>query len=182
MITYRVDYDEAVWLPIPEEPDDTWPDVVIAHYERVLGVLPAGLQDALRFLAAQSASLRTTETGQLLLFCPPPLAPAVGVVGIEVTEAPETVDLVRAVVVDPEALLTPAVESIPSDYWGEGRRAAIVTPSSTEGVGGGRFTYAFQRGDTLLLASAVADEIPAASTMLPFANRLVTSVRLEDDE
>jgi hypothetical protein len=177
MIEYRIDYDAGVWLPV-EEGDD-WPDEVVAHYTRALGELPTALQDALRGFGVAAQNTRTPETEQLLAFCHPRLAPAVGVLAVRVIEAPDFADLTECVLEDSDALLVPNVEAVADEYWGEGVRAAIVTGSTSPETDAGRFNYAFQRDDSLLVATAVADRIPWASAMLPYADRLVASVRLE---
>jgi len=180
MIEYHLDYDDAAWLPVPAHDDADWPEQVVGHYARGLGAMDEGLADALRRVAASAAVVRTELTGQLLLFCPPALAPAIGVVGVQVLQADGDIDLDAAVFDDPAALLVPAVETVEHPYWGRGRRAAVVVDSSPD-TQGGRFNYAFRRGDTLLLATAIADTIPYATVMRAYSDRLVTSVRLDGE-
>lgn len=179
-LAYRVDYDERFWLPVPADVDDSWPERVVDHYAAALGELPPTLAEALRGFARAAQGVRTAETGQLLAFCPPTLAPAVGVIAVQLLESTGDEDLAVEVADDATARLLPAVETLDDPYWGEGRRAAVVTASTTPGFEGGRFNYALRRDDSLLVATAVADRIPWASVMLPYADRLVTSVRVED--
>ncbi|MBD3942065.1 hypothetical protein IF188_10190 [Microbacterium sp. NEAU-LLC] len=179
MIAYQLDYDAKVWLPVPDGADESWGDDVVAHYAEGLGGMSPELDAALRRVALTAAALRTDLTGQLLLFCPPALAPVIGVAGIQVLEDTAT-DLDEAVAADVTAVLLPNVETLEDAYWGEGRRAAVVTASAEPGIEGGRFNYAFRRGDTLLVATAIADRIPYATSMLAYSDKLVTSVRLEE--
>lgn len=179
MIPYHLDYDDAVWLPVPAEPGDEWPDLLVDHYARGLGGMSPALGGALRGVAETAVAMRTALTGHLLVFCPVPSAPAIGFVGIQVIEDSDT-DLEDAVTADATGVLLPNVETVDDPYWGSGRRAAIVTESSQPGVQGGRFNYAFRRGDTLLVATGLADTIAYAAAMLGHCDRLVTSVRLED--
>lgn len=179
MIHYHLDYDDGAWLPVPDETDDGWPGAVAEHYRRELGELTPGLEDALHRVGRTALEMRTELTGQLLVFCPVSLAPAIGFAGIQVLEDAET-DLDEAVGGDPAAVLLPNVETVDDAYWGTGRRAAVVTESSQPGVQGGRFDYAFRRGDSLLVATAFADTLAYAAVMRAHVDRLVTSVRLED--
>ncbi|GAB2846562.1 hypothetical protein ACFQ0P_04735 [Microbacterium insulae] len=180
MIHYHLDYDDGAWLPVPDETDDGWPGAVVEHYRRELGDLTPGLEDALRRVGLTALEMRTELTGQLLVFCPVSLAPAIGFVGVQVLEDAAT-DLDDAVRDDPAAVLLPNVETIEDPYWGSGRRSAVVTASSKPDAQAGRFDYAFRRGDSLLVATAFADTIAYATVMQPHADRLVTSVRLEDE-
>ncbi|MHC2999886.1 hypothetical protein [Microbacterium sp. HJ5] len=180
MIPYHLDYDDSVWLPVPEQPTEEWPDELVAHYTRGLGGMSPTLADALRRVAETATAMRTELTDQLLVFCPPHLAPAIGFVGVQVVEDPDT-GLDDAVAGDPTGVLLPNVEAVADEYWGEGRRAAIVTESSKPGIQAGRFNYAFRRADSLLVATAIADTIPYATTMLAHSDRLVTSTRLEGE-
>jgi hypothetical protein len=179
MIGYHLDYDAGAWLPVPPESGDDWPEALVEHYARALGELTPALADALRRVGETAIQMRTELTGHLLVFCPVSLAPAIGFAGVQVLEDADT-DLESAVADDPAAVLIPNVETLEDEYWGEGRRSAVVTGSSREGVQGGRFNYAFRRGDSLLVATAFADTIAYAAVMQPHADRLITSVRLED--
>ena len=31
MIPYHLDYDDSVWLPVPSEPTEQWPDELVEH-------------------------------------------------------------------------------------------------------------------------------------------------------
>lgn len=180
MIPYHLDYDDSVWLPVPSEPTEQWPDELVEHYRSGLGGMSPALADALRRVAETATAMRTELTGQLLVFCPPHLAPAIGFVGVQVVEDADT-GLDEAVLDDPAGVLLPNVEDVTDPYWGDGRRAAVVTDSSKPGIQGGRFNYAFRRSDSLLIATAIADTIPYATTMLAHSDRLVTAVRLEEN-
>ena len=180
MIAYRLDYDAGAWLPVPAGHQDGWPDAVVEHYRRGLGDLTPGLEDALRRVGMTALEMRTELTGQLLVFCPVSLAPVIGFAGMQLLEDADT-ELDDAVRDDPAAVLLPNLETIDDAYWGAGRRSAVVTASSQPDVQGGRFDYAFRRGDSLLVATAFADTLSYAATMQPHADRLVTSVRLEDE-
>lgn len=180
MIGYHLDYDSGAWLPAPAENDAGWPNALVDHYTRELGPLTPALADALRRVGDTAIEMRTELTGHLLVFCPVSLAPAIGFAGVQVVQDADT-DLDAAVMDDPAAVLLPNVETIEDEYWGVGRRAAVVTGSSREGVQGGRFHYAFRRDDSLLVATAFADTMPYAAVMQPHADRLVTSVRLENE-
>ncbi|KRC60817.1 hypothetical protein ASE14_07545 [Agromyces sp. Root81] len=68
-----------------------------------------------------------------------------------------------------------------NDYWGAGRRAAIITDSSEEGRSGARFNFAFRRGDSLLVATAIADRVSFATVLMAHADQVVASVRLEGE-
>lgn len=182
MIEYRVDYDDSVWLPIPDGDPESLGAELIARFEHARGSLPDDIRDLLRELAVGVSLMRTKTTGHQLLFCPPALAPAFAVLGLNVLESDAQIDLEKEVQHDPSAVLFPNVETIMSDYWGTGKRAAVVTDSTIEGAQGGRLNYAFQRDENLLIASATADRIGYATVMMPHADRLVTSVRMEDDE
>ena len=180
MIEYHLDYDAGAWLPVPADDADGWPQALVDHYARELGTLTPALEDALRRVGATALEMRTELTGHLLVFCPVSLAPAIGFAGVQVLHDADT-ELDSAVADDPSAVLIPNVETIDDPYWGAGRRGAVVTGSSRAGVQGGRFNYAFRRGDSLLVATAFADSIPYAAVMQPHSDRLVTSVRLEDE-
>lgn len=180
MIPYHLDYDAGAWLPVPAESGDGWPDAVVDHYAAELGDLTPSLAGALRRVGETALQMRTELTGHLLVFCPVSLAPAIGFVGIQVLHDADT-ELHAAVMDDPAAVLLPNVETIDDPYWGSGLRAAVVTGSSRPDVQGGRFNYAFRRGDSLLVATAFADSIAYAAIMQPHVDRLVTSVRLEDE-
>lgn len=180
MSEYRIDYDPDVWVPVPDADDESWPDALVAHYERRTGALPSDLADGVRDFAEVCRAVRTGETGTLLAFCPLALVPVVGIVAVAVEETPEPLDLDVAAVDDDMALLTPALEPIDGGWWGEGRRAAVVVASTAPDIAAGRFNYAFQRDGVALLATAVADRVPFATAMMPFADRLVTRVVLED--
>lgn len=180
MIAYHLDYDAGAWIPVPREGGDGWPEAVVEHYAAELGVLTPPLEGALRRVGETALRMRTELTGHLLVFCPVSLAPAIGFVGIQVLHDADT-ELDSAVMDDPAAVLLPHVETIQDEYWGSGRRAAVVTGSSRDDAQGGRFDYAFRRGDSLLVATAFADTIPYATVMQPYADRLVLSVRVEDE-
>ncbi|MCW3493213.1 hypothetical protein [Microbacterium sp. SSM24] len=180
MIPYHLDYDAAAWVPVPADDGDGWPEAVVDHYAAELGSLTPALEGALRRVGETALRMRTELTGHLLVFCPVSLAPAIGFIGIQVLEDAET-ELDAAVKDDPAAVLLPNVETIDDEYWGTGRRAAVVTGSSREDAQGGRFNYAFRRGNSLLVATAFADTIPYATVMQPYADRLVLSVRMEDE-
>jgi hypothetical protein len=180
MIAYHLDYDAGAWVPVPAENGAGWPEAVVDHYRAGLGDLTPALEGALRRVGQTAVRMRTELTGHLLVFCPVSLAPAIGFLGVQVLQDADT-ELETAVMDDPAAVLLPNVESIHDEYWGSGRRAAVVTGSSREDAQGGRFNYAFRRGDSLLVATAFADAIPYATVMQPYADRLVTSVRLEDE-
>lgn len=179
MIGYHLDYDAGAWIPVPSEPGEGWPDAVADRYAAALGDLTPALAGALRRVGETALQMRTELTGHLLVFCPVSLAPAIGFVGVQVLQDADT-ELDAAVADDPAAVLLPNVETIDDPYWGSGRRAAVVTGSSRPDAQGGRFHYAFRRGDSLLVATAFADTIPYAAVMQPHADRLVTSVRVED--
>jgi hypothetical protein len=177
---YRVDYDEDVWVRVPVADDGPWPDEVVARYERRLGPLEGALADRVRAFAEVCGAARTDDTHELFLFCPLAMTPVVGLLALRVVQVDEPTDLDRAVAHDPTAMIAPTVDSIVSPMWGEGRRAAVVTASSAEGAAAGRFNYAFERQGTVLLATAIADRVTYATAMLPFADRLVSSVGLEE--
>lgn len=178
MIPYHLDYDAGAWVPVPAEDGDGWPAAVVDHYAAELGDLTPALEGALRRVGETALRMRTALTGHLLVFCPVSLAPAIGFAGVQVLQDADTA-LDSAVMDDPDAVLLPNVETLHDGYWGAGRRAAVVTGSSREDAQGGRFNYAFRRGDSLLVATTFADTIPYAAVMQPYADRLVTSVRLE---
>jgi hypothetical protein len=180
MTEFRVDFDENVWVPVPAEPDDGWRRALVKHYERRLGTVSGEIEDALVAFAEACAAARTENTGALLAFCPLELIPAIGILAIAVEEADDDVDLEMAAARDDEAQLAPAVAEIDGGWWGSGRRAAVIVASTDPHVAGGRFNYAFQRGRHVLLATATADRVPFATAMLPFADRMVPSVVLED--
>lgn len=179
---YRIDYDDSVWLPITGDDPEQFGEELIERFERTGGSPPDDGDELLRELAAAILLMRTETTGQQLLFCPPALNPALAVLALNVFEIDESLDLRAEVERDPSAVLVPSVEQLTSDYWGEGFRAAIVTDSTIEGAQGGRLNYAFQRQNSVLIASATADRVGYATLMMPHADRLVAAVRMGNDE
>lgn len=180
MTNYRIDYDEDVWVPVPGGDDPTWPATLVAHIERRTGTLPPERAAEVAAFAEVCRAARTEESGTLLAFCPLALLPVVGLLAVRVEEAEEPLDLTLAVVDDDAAMVTPALEEVDGGWWGIGRRAAVIVASTDPGIAAGRFNYAFQRDGVALLATAVADSVPSATALLPFADRLVAHVFLED--
>ncbi|MBW9094424.1 hypothetical protein JNB62_12085 [Microbacterium jejuense] len=180
MTNYRIDYDEDVWVPVPEGDDADWPATLVAHVERRTGTLsPERAADVIAFAEACRAA-RTEQTGTLLAFCPLAMLPVTGLLAVRVEEVEQPLDLTIAAVDDDAAMLTPALEEVDGGWWGSGRRAAVIVASTEPGIVAGRFNYAFQRDGVALLATAVADSVPFATAMLPYADRLVSHVVLED--
>lgn len=179
MTKYRIDYDEDVWVPVPEGDDPSWPATLVTHIERRTGTLPANLAADVEAFAEVCRAARTEESGTLLAFCPLAFLPVVGLIAVRVEERDEPLDLTIASVDDDAAMVTPALAEVDGGWWGIGRRAAVIVASSEPGIAAGRFNYAFQRDGVALLATAVADRVPFATTMLPFADELVRNVALE---
>ena len=180
MTNYRIDYDEDVWVPVPEKDDPAWPATLVAHVERRTGALPPERATDVVAFAELCRAARTEQSGTLLAFCPLSLLPVVGLLAVRVENIEEPLDLTIAAVDDDAAMLTPAIEEIDGGWWGIGRRAAVIVASTDPGIAAGRFNYAFQRDGVALLATAIADSVPFATAMLPFADRLVAHVALEN--
>lgn len=179
MTNYRIDYDEDVWVPVPDGDAPDWPATLIAHVERRTGTLPPDLAADVTAFAELCQAARTEQSGTLLAFCPLAMLPVVGLLAVRVEEVAQPLDLTIAAVDDDAAMVTPALEEVDGGWWGIGRRAAVIVASTDPALAAGRFNYAFQRDGVALLATAVADRVPFATAMLPFADKLVKSIVLE---
>ncbi|GAA1941701.1 hypothetical protein [Agromyces allii] len=185
---YTIDYSTAVWFPAPAEfptaafaSEGDWLDAFVEEYERDLGELDETARETLREFAAFARAERSPLATEFLLFCPRSI-PVLGIAAVHVAPSdPSTpLDLDGAVAIDDRAVLTPTVDDVHAKHLGAGRRAAVVVPSSAPGSVGGRINYAFEHAGCVVVVSASADRLPEASVLLPFVERLVDGIRIEE--